>query len=369
MSGAIPIYQGQDFYVPYFEVKLKNSALKQDVIRDIIQVSYKDSLDNIDSCEITINNWDAEKRSFKYSDSDIFVPGSDLELWMGYYGKGDMVLMIQAEITTLRPTFPAGGQPTLTISALNPLHKLRRQQESHKYENLTDSKIAKQIAGRLDMDIRTDADAAAREEEYKYLFQNNQYDLVFLLERARKIGYDLFIEDTEDGERMYFGPSVNLRQTTYKLTYGRSLIQFQPNLDVSNQVARVKVRGWDAENKTNIEETVTRDEIALQGVGCPALQQALEESFEEREEVITDKPVNSVQEARTLARETLERNAKEMVKGNGSTVGLPDLRAGSVLEIEGLDQCFSGRYFVTGTTHTIGGSGYTTQFDCRREEI
>ena len=88
-----------------------------------------------------------------------------------------------------------------------------------------------------------------------------------------------------------------------------------------------------------------------------------------RQEVITDKLVATEQEARTLARETLEDISKDMIKGNGSTVGLPDLRAGGVIEIGGLGERFSGRYFITATTHTIGNSGYTTQFECRREEL
>jgi phage protein D len=58
-----------------------------------------------------------------------------------------------------------------------------------------------------------------------------------------------------------------------------------------------------------------------------------------------------------------------MLMGTGSTVGLPDLRASSVVYLDGLGKRFSGRYFVTGTTHTIGDSGYTTQFECRREDI
>jgi phage protein D len=57
-----------------------------------------------------------------------------------------------------------------------------------------------------------------------------------------------------------------------------------------------------------------------------------------------------------------------MVKASGSTVGLPDLRAGSVVMIDGAGKRFSGRYFVTATTHAIGDGGYTTQFECRREE-
>ena len=61
--------------------------------------------------------------------------------------------------------------------------------------------------------------------------------------------------------------------------------------------------------------------------------------------------------------------AKDLVTGTGSVVGLPDLRSGGVLMITGLGKRFSGRYFVTNTTHAIGDSGYTTQFACRREEL
>ena len=40
----------------------------------------------------------------------------------------------------------------------------------------------------------------------------------------------------------------------------------------------------------------------------------------------------------------LEENAKDMVKGSGSAVGLPDLRAGSVVQIDGLGARFIGNY-------------------------
>ena len=37
-----------------------------------MQVTYKDSLTDVDSFEITINNWDAGSRTFKYSDDYLF---------------------------------------------------------------------------------------------------------------------------------------------------------------------------------------------------------------------------------------------------------------------------------------------------------
>jgi len=376
MSGAtapIKIFERQDFYVPAFEVKIGNTRLDRSVIRDITRVGYKDSLTDVDSFEITINNWDAEKRCFKYSDQQLFDPGKQVELWMGYFTRSDLRLMLTGEITQLRPTFPSAGQPTLVISGLNLLHRLRRKQESHKYENKTDTQIAREIAGRLGVKIRTGTPDGVQEESYEYVLQDNQYDIVFLQERARRIGYDLFVEELpssgQSSSQIYFGPSVQIPRPTYELEYGQSLIDFQPTLTTANQVGKVTVHGWDNKKKQAIVATATRSDLTTTGVGDKGGQAQIEQSFADREEVITDKPVNSEAEAKRLAKETLERIAKDIVQATGSVLGLPDIRAGGVLMVKGLGKRFDGRYFVTGTTHAIGDEGYTTQFDCRREEL
>jgi Bacteriophage probable baseplate hub protein len=368
-APAVPIHTGQDFYVPAFEVRLSGGrALGAEVVRDIISVSYKDDLATIDSFELTINNWDAETRGFKYVDTDLFDPGTQLELAMGYRGGTDgLQVMITGEITSLRPTFPAGGQPTLAVSGLNLLHRFRSKQVFAAYENRTDSEIARDITDTLGVRLRTDPTAEASEERIEYLYQD-QYPVLFLLARARRIGYDLFVEETADGPGLYFGPSTRMTRPTYALDYGRSLISFQPELSTANQVRTVTVKGWDATRKQAITASAKRSELATTGLGA-AGNQAFEDAVATREEIITDRPVHTETEAKTLALQTLERIAKELVTGTGAVVGLPQLRAGSVLQLGGLGERFSGRYFVTTTTHAIGDAGYTTQFGCRREEV
>ena len=109
-TGAVPIYQGQDFYVPTFEVKVDGRPPGREVVRDILSVSYKDNVAEIDSFEISINNWDAETREFKYSDQKLFDPGAKIELSMGY--QVALRTMLKGEVTSLRPSFPAGGGST-----------------------------------------------------------------------------------------------------------------------------------------------------------------------------------------------------------------------------------------------------------------
>lgn len=371
-AGRSLLTLDQDFYVPYFEVVLVDRKLGKEVIRDITQVSYKDDVDLVDSFEITISNWDAERRSFKYSDDDLFLPGKELELWVGYYGKDSLGLMIKGSITALRPSFPSAGNPTLVISGQNLMHRLRDKQRTHTYTDMTDSEIAREVGRRINMRVRTSDEAERLEERHSYIIQEREYDIVFLLKRARRLGYDLYIE--ERGEKLksqqsvlYFGPTSVSRESGFRLTYGSSLIDFTPTLNTSNQVGTVRVKGWDPLNKTTFSAEVRREQISRRGVGPEAGRDQIERAFRDREEVIATRPVNSQQEGLTLANETQENIAKSMLTCSGSTVGLPGLRAGTFVQIEGVGRRFSGRYFVKSTTHAISDSGYTTRFDGRRE--
>jgi phage protein D len=58
--------------------------------------------------------------------------------------------------------------------------------------------------------------------------------------------------------------------------------------------------------------------------------------------------------------------ANQFLKGTGRTVGVPDLRPGNSLELDGLGPRFNGRYQIEKVTHSLGGSGYTTEFEVGR---
>jgi phage protein D len=312
---------------------------------------------------------------------------------MGYHGQ-DLKLMIKGQITSLRPSFPSAGQPTLAISGLNVIHKFRKKEETWAYTSKTDSEIAIEVGDRLGIKVNTDRAAKEKETKYDYVFQDNQYDIIFLMDRARRAGYDLWVtEKTVNGKtesELNFGQSNNIKEAVtyqlsfakYRLNAGQSpdqrndqikklfpLIDFKPELSTAQQVSEVTVKGWNPKTKTAISQTATREEIRTKGVGAKGGQAAIEKSFSECKEIITDKPVSTDDEAKKLALASLDMIAKEMVKGNGATIGLPDLRAGGVVKMDGMGDRFSGRYFVTATTHSIGDGGYTTNFECRREEV
>lgn len=375
-ANPVPITTNYDFYVPAFEVKIKGRSLDRDVLRDVTTVSYSDSLGKMDSCELTINNWDAETRAFKYIDSDLFDPGAQIELYMGYYDRGGMTLMLRGTIVSLSPDFPAGGQPTLQVRALNELYRLHFKQVTEPFVNKTDSQIAQEIIGKimqqqsgLNLKLETRDVNRQIETPHEYILINNDYPIIFLMERARHNGYEIFIENDGSASKLHFHPSERGIPATYKLDYGRTLISFKPTLKTAKQVSKVTVRGWDPKKKQAIEDSATRDDLATKGLPRQEDMQKVDSALSGSEIVIADQPVFSKKEAKEKAIDYLKRLADDLVTGSGSTVGLPELRAGRPVYICGLGKRFSGRYVITSSTHSIGDSGYTTSFEARMEEL
>lgn len=376
------------FYVPQFEVKIAGVGLPRDVLRDVTQLTYKDNIKEIDGFELTINNWNPETRDFKYVGSKtgekehLFDPcNKEVEIWMGY--AGHLQLMLKGTFTTLEPNFPASGAPTLAARGLNVLHQLRRKQYTYSWEKTKDSKIAKSITQLNDPDTKKKrfplpiiAENEKNESEIPYVAQKNQYDIDFLLSRARERGYVVLVQEGDpkgQGDKrqryLYFGPSdekiLGLRDVTFKLEWGVSLIDFKPTLTTANQIKSVTVNGWDRKTKKAISETVNLDDKKL---NLNSDLRDLLKSCDPREEHVVDEPVFTTAQARERAIAILKDKQKEVIKASATCIGLPDLRAGKRVQIDGLGARFSGTYFVTETTHTIGDSGYTTKFNCRRED-
>jgi len=391
------------FYVPAFEVRIRPPGAQQgtelpaDVVRDISEVTYKDSISEIDGCEFKVNNWDAAKRTFRYTGSEglfpndaeltrrqqYFQPGNELELWLGYVGA--MRLMMRAQITTAEPDFPSSGNSVLSVRALNVLHQLRKKKFTDYWPRdnspgIKDSKVAESFntavdeQGRKRFPLPVKVRSLPDEPERTRVFQKDEYDIVFLLSLARRNGYVVSVRETDeqgrpDKRHLYFGPSDESQENAggvrYRLEWGKTLIQFRPTLTTARQVSSVTVHGWNRRTKKAIKVTVDFKDKTL---GINRDLGDIEQAFQQNEEIIADRPVSSEAEAKALARETLRNRLKDMIKGSGSTIGLPGLRSGGTLFIGGLGNRFSGTYFVTETTHTIGEGGYTTSFSARREQ-
>lgn len=380
-----------DYYAPNFKLEIEGRQLKPESIGDVLEVKVTMDLENLTSVDLSVNNWDSTNFTFKYSDSNIFDVGNRIHVQMGYADQ--LLSMAHGVIATLTPRFAESGAPTIGITALDSMFKLRdskpKEGEQKKYVDKTDSDIAREVAKRNKMQI----DADDTTETHSLVIQKNQDDAQFLMERAKRIDYDCYVQvDPQSGEdKLFFKKPTDgrdgRRSRIYVFEWGNSpmnpappppdvkpedrfpsLINFNPTLTLSKQVGKVTVRGWDPKTKQKIVYTATKNDLPGLGgdSGGTSGPEAAEKRLQNKQDTVVDAPVSSAQEARDLAISLLRERAYEFITGSGQVIGLPDLRPGDNVELTGLGKRFSGIYYVKKVEHAIGSSGYRTQFEVRK---
>lgn len=361
-----------DYYAPNFKVEVEGRELDPEAKGDVLDIKVTMDKENLTGFELTVNNWDDKRFDFKYSDTTIFDLGNRVHIRMGY--ADDLRFMASGIISALTPNFPDSGPSTLGVTGVDAMLKLRDRKpvglEKKSFSNWADWEIVEEIARRNKLDVYVKREGI----KYPLVVQKNQPDAQFLMERATRIDFDCYIRiDPDTGrDRLYFQSPTDGRdgrpQRIYVFEWGKSLISFTPRLDLGHQVGKVTVRGWDPRTKTAITYTAGPQDLpgaATAGGGDSGPELAMKR-LNDKQDVIVDQPVASLQEARDLAMSLLRERAYGYLTGSGHVIGLPDLRPGDNVELQGLGKRFSGEFYVTKVEHAIGGSGYTTHFDVRR---
>jgi phage protein D len=370
------------YYAPDYKLIVENQEIDPESKGDVLELKVTMDLDNLTHFDLTVNNWDDKSLSFKYSDTSTFDLGNTVQVLMGYVAApgarstpknvyaGGLVPMVHGLITSMTPRFPESGPPTLVVGGEDRMVKLKdrkpRDGEQKKFVNMTDAEIVQVVAARNALVCKAQATA----EKHDIVIQKNQDDAAFLMERAKRIDFDCFVDvDPDTGlDALYFRSPTDARDGSavrvYVFEWGKSLINFSPALTLNKQVGKVTVKGWDPNTKKTIQYTAGPKDLPTSGSGDNG-PSAIQTRFQDREDVVVDQPVTSQQEAQALATALLRERAYNYITASGQVIGLPDLRPGDNIKVKNLGKRFSGQYYVTKVEHSLGGSGYLTSFEVR----
>ena len=268
---------------------------------------------------------------------------------------GTPVSLIKGEITGLEPQFGEGMIAELMIRGYDKSHRLYRESKSKAFINIKDSDLAGQIAGNAGLASQIDTTSTV----YDHLYQHNQTDLEFLMQRAWRIGYECFVADG----KLYFRrpPSGS---ASVSLTWGDNLLSFRIRASLAEQVDEVIVKGWDPGGMQPIVGRAQSGQLYPQiGDSKDGAQWA--SSFGQGKIVIVNQPVVSQPEADALAVARLNEISGAFIEAEGIAYRSPDIKAGQWVRIEALGRRFTGSYLVTSATHMFSPEGLKTIFTVR----
>ncbi|MBC7236266.1 MAG: VgrG-related protein, partial [Chloroflexi bacterium] len=265
---------------------------------------------------------------------------------------GEEVTLIKGEVTALEPNFGEGMIAELVVRGYDPSHRLYRESKSVAHLNKKDSDLAQEIAQAAGLQAEIDT----TDTVYEHIFQHNQSDLAFLMQRAWRIGYECFVSD---GTLYFRRPPSGGAEVT--LTWGQDLLSFRPRMTLAEQVDEVLVKGWDVERAAPIVGRAQQGRL-YPDIGETRDGASWASAFGTGKLVILDQSVLNQAEADTLAAARLNEISGAFVEAEGMALRHPEIKAGRAVTLEALGDRFSGTYLVTGATHLYTAAGLKTLF-------
>jgi phage protein D/phage baseplate assembly protein gpV len=336
------------FFAPRARVDISGVTLAADVSRHVLSVRYDNNVELADMFTVVLDN-----TGHRFTDSPLFAPGKVVELYMGY--GDDLRPMMLGEIASIEPSFPQSGAPTLTVTGYDRSYRLRHDvPDRPPFLFTNDSLMAAQIA--LEAGLVPVVDPSPFPP--KKTLPRTAPDMAILKERAIANFFEVYVH----WNTLYFR-FPRPQTEAVRLRWGRNLSSFSPRLSHAGLAGVQVVRGYNEDLAMNIVGVMTTAALDLDDVierlgpaGVGALA-AL------GRRVVSSPSVTSPVDAVALAKALLQEILQGMYEASGSCVGLPELRAGSFVEIAGVGRRFSGRYRLSRVTHALDGGGYRTDFE------
>jgi phage protein D len=328
-------------------IKIDGTLATEDLMHALVNTTVESSLHLPDAATLTLHDPGAV-----WIDHADFAPGKTLEI-ASKVGKTEHPLF-DGEIVELESDFFPGDR-RVVVRAFDRLHRLARGRHVRSFLNVTDEDIVKKLAG----EVHLTAKVGAASTVHPYVLQDNTTDLDFLRERAAMLGYLLYVQGT-----VLHCEAHGAHTKTITLTYNTDLSEFHPRMTTVDQVNSATASGWDPKTHAAVlGKAQTANGVPKVGFQTPGGEIASQAYGFQSDVLVADRPIRTQAVADKLAQATLDRRAGRFIEAEGTAHGNPELLAGVLVDVKELGTRFSGKYFVTGATHTYGGdAGYVTRF-------
>ena len=357
----------QNFYAPRFQILVGENG-ETDILDkgvEVTNVNVDNTLDGADTFSFTVfNAFDITKKEVLWfgDDDSLFKFGERVEIKLGY--ANNLKTLMIGLITAVKVDFPSGSPPQMEVSGFDLSYKMMKEKKPRFWKDRTDSYVAEKIAEEHSLKTSFDDDAGLfpngesiedSEVEYPQIIkQEKESYFEFLMRLAERNYYEIFVF----GKTLFFRkPAYKKEEAVVTLEWGKSLVSFSPEIDIAERVEQIDVIGQNTKENQKIKATAKMPEDEIK------------KNFNVDEEQFITEEVNhtlsSEQHAKTLAKSILLKRHENVFTGSGESIGIPDILAGTNIELKGLGEKFSQKYYVNQTNHSISSSGYKTTFNVK----
>jgi phage protein D len=350
------------YHAPVVKLGAARTPLDAAVLRRLVRVVVDTHLNLPDMFELTF----LDLTGTAITDAGITL-GMELQV-CAPSGRQAEVPVIVGEVTALEGRY--GETTWLTVvRGYSHDHRLQRARRARTFVDLTDSDVARTIAGDAGLTVGL---IEATTVKHPQLAQADQTDWAFLSGRAAEIGYEV---GAADGRFFFRRAHTVTSGAALPAVMGETLVRFNPRVNAANLVPEVEARAQDPTEARAVGVTAalacTSADIGAGAPGTAAARFAPTKPAPppptaENGPAATAKgyvagrgfsiTAGSDQALKEAATALAAHVGSSFAEADGELLGDAKLVAGAVLDVTGVPSQFCGKWLVTGARHVFDGN-------------
>jgi len=314
-------------------------------VHHVLNIAVEKEINRISSAKIILRDGEPAEQDFSLSNEELFVPGKQIEIKAGYHSDEETIfkgIVIKHNLKIRE------NRALLIVECKDEAVKMTVGRKSKYFYESKDSEIIEEIAGSYGLENEIEETAVVNKEMVQY----NVTDWDFCIARAQANGK---VCTTDDGKFSIKKPDLEQEETA-TISYGATLLDFDAEIDARNQFEKTASYGWNSADQEIMEIEAEEPGVEMNGNLSP---DDIASAIGLDNLKLKDgggKPDSALQ-AWADAKALFNRMAK--VRGRVKFQGIPEVKPGKTLKLDGVGDRFNGKVYVSAVRHQITEGNWT----------
>lgn len=312
----------------------------------VTSIAIQREVNKIPSAKIKISDGDPSLEDFPLSNEDLFLPGHEIEIKIGY--RNDNISLFKGLVISHSNRI-SSHNAELIVTCKDEAVKLTVGRKNKHFENVTDSDIAEEVIDSYGLDKEIEATSPVHKEAVQF----NTTDWDFILSRIDMIGRICLVED---GKIIIKEPALTT-DPVLDVLFGATILEYNAEIDARNQLDEITAKTWDYSGQEITEDSGDEPSLTDPGnlsptdlSGVVGLESYLLSHGGKIESALLKDWAN--------AKKLKSRLSK--IRGSVKIQGFPDIKPGDMIGLNGVGERFTGPVFVASVGHDYSGGNWTT---------
>jgi len=330
-----------------FDILINGKKVKDTV--EVQEIAIEMEVNRITSAVIVVQDGGAigvVSEPFTHSEGKDFIPGSEIEISLGYIDKTKKVFK---GIVVSQRLKIKGDSSQLTVICQDKAINMTKGRYNAIFQNKTDSEAIKNIVSKYGLNFEMDTTS----KEYPILMQYNCSDWDYLVIRAE--ANNMIVHTYQNNlsikKKDFSG------QAQYEIKSSQIVIDIDLSLESENISGTYKMSSWDADNQEVVVASLKVNDSLGQG---NLSAEKLSKNATNSSDCYSSTPIEK-EEMNTWLQSRADSAVLEKIQGKITIPGNTNIIAGDLILLSEFSARFNGKAFVSKVIHSLQDGEWLTE--------